>query len=395
MAPTAETQAPLTPNKGKFLRGVADINEASLARLSLREKKEKITPYEFEHLSPAYPDIHWEPLKELEYTDKALGADEEYKELFKAVTSYRHVTPKFGTVLEGVNLAELNDKQKAELAHLTAYRGVIFFRDQKDLDIHKQLDLGRFWGKLHKHATTALPRDWEKGLDEVHVVFANEYRPPSQAYPQSYLWHSDVSYELQPPAYTTLKLLDGPEEAGGDTLWISGYGLYDALSPGLKEYVEKHTALHSAHEQADGARANGKTVRRDPIVTEHPLVRVHPVTGYKSLYVNPGFTRSIVGVPKAESDAILQYLFSLIATSQEYTARFTWGKHDLALWDNRVTVHSATYGFYPNRRHAVRVTVHGETPYYDPNGKSQQEEIDAQLQRKTYIDGSKGINYND
>jgi taurine dioxygenase len=131
-------------------------------------------------------------------------------------------------------------------------------------------------------------------------------------------------------------------------------------------------------------------------VTEHPLVRVHPGTGYKSVFVNPGFTRQIVGVPKGESDAILNYLFELIATSVEFHARFKWEKGDIALWDNRVTNHTASYGFYPHRRHAVRVTVHGERPYFDKSGISQREFIEKELGIKTLErDGSRPGNYND
>lgn len=228
------------------------------------------------------------------------------------------------------------------------------------------------------------------------MIWADSKRLPRSysAFPSTFLWHSDVSYEVQPPSYTSLKLLTAPT-TGGDTLWISGYDLYDQLSPALKVYVESHSALHSAVEQANDAKRAGTTVRREPIVTEHPLVRVHPVTGWKALYVNPGFTRSIVGVPKGESDAILKYLFELVATSQAATVRFKWEKDDVAYWDNRIAVHSATYGFYPERRHGVRVTAHGEKPSYDAAGHSQQADIDELLRVVRDTDGSLGGNYND
>ena len=111
--------------------------------------------------------------------------------------------------------------------------------------------------------------------------------PRSDPFPSIDLWHSDVSYELQPPSTTSLKLLTGPE-AGGDTLWSSSYALYSSLSPGLQVYLEGLSALHSAVAQADGARAAGIPVRREPIETVHPVIRVHPATGWKSVYVNPG-----------------------------------------------------------------------------------------------------------
>jgi sulfonate dioxygenase len=122
-------------------------------------------------------------------------------------------------------------------------------------------------------------------------------RPDPSTFSKLELWHSDVSYELQPPSTTSLKLLTGPE-AGGDTLWSSSYALYSSLSPGLQIYLEGLRAVHSAVAQADGSRAAGLPVRREPIETVHPVVRVHPATGWKSVYVNPGvYSLSQSGIP--------------------------------------------------------------------------------------------------
>lgn len=97
------------------------------------------------------------------------------------------------------------------------------------------------------------------------------------------------------------------------------------------------TALHSAVAQADGSRSAGLHVRREPIETIHPVVRVHPVTGWKSVYVNPGFTRRILGVPKVESDTILKLLFHIAASSPDHQVRFKWEENSIAFWDNRVS----------------------------------------------------------
>ena len=148
-----------------------------------------------------------------------------------------------------------------------------------------------------------------------------------------------VTYEIQPPSYTSLKVLTGPPRGGGgDTLWASGYAAYDMLSAPMQKYLENLTALHSANIQAVGSRALGRTVRREPITTEHPLIRTHPVTGWKSLFFNPGFFTGIVGVPKAESDAVSRYLNEVISTTQELHVRFQWQKNDVAFWDNRICV---------------------------------------------------------
>ncbi|KAJ8473205.1 hypothetical protein ONZ51_g8010 [Trametes cubensis] len=266
--------------------------------------------YQYAKYKPHWPDVKWEPLGEIAVTDRGQFADPEKKSLLSAASKVQHLTPAIGTELSGIDLRQLTDQQKDELALLVAERGVVFFRDQ-ELNIHEQLDLARHFGPLHKHATTPVPR--EPGLEEVHVVYNDgSRRPDPSAFSKLELWHSDVSYEQQPPSATSLKVITGPPY-GGDTLWSSGYALYSSFSAGFQKYLEGLSAVHSAVAQADGARAAGRTVRREPVETVHPVVRVHPVTGWKSIYVNPGFTRRIVGLPKAESDAILSLLFHQIS----------------------------------------------------------------------------------
>ena len=137
------------------------------------------------------------------------------------------------------------------------------------------------------------------------------------------------------------------------------YALYSSLSPGLQTYLEGLSAVHSAVAQAEGNRAAGLPVRRAEIETVHPVIRVHPTTGWKSVYVNPGkhvssahgklwplpndvpqgFTRRIVGVPKAESDAILTFLFHQISENPDHQVRFRWEVNSIAFWDNRVSIY--------------------------------------------------------
>lgn len=387
--PTASTTSPATEAN----KGIKDITRSFMAKTKIDQGNQDT--YKYDYLKPVFPDISYPPLEVFETRDKALDADPSYKNLFAACEKVEHCSPKIGTILYGIDATTLSDAAKDELALLISYRVVVFLKNQKNLDIHKHLDLGRHWGTLHKHATTSQPKAWnDKELEEVHVVWADETRPPVYAFSPTYMWHSDVTYELQPPSYTALKVIDSPQ-VGGDTGWCSGYAIYDMLSPRLRTYLEGMTALHDAHEQAQGSREIGRPVRREPIVSEHPVIRTHPVTGYKSVFVNPGFTRAIVGVPKFESDAILQYIFNLIATTMEAQVRHRWGIDDVAIWDNRVSTHSVVPGIYPARRHAVRVTVHGEKPYYDPNGKSQQDELDAEIGFERNMDGTAQANYND
>ncbi|KAK6498986.1 hypothetical protein TWF481_011557 [Arthrobotrys musiformis] len=353
-------------------------------------------PYEWDEFTPVFPDIKWDPIQPgIPYEDKGLLGDPTYSRLLEGATDVFDYTQKIGTEVRGVQLKDLTDDQKNDLARLLAYRGVVFFRDQEGFDINTQLELGRYWGKLHKHATTMLPKN---GLEEVHVVHTTKNSKNQTAlFTSSYLWHSDVTYEIQPPSYTSLAVLAGPPGGGGgDTIWSSNYALYDLLSPSMQKYLEGLTALHSAEEQAQGSRNDGRPVRREPVITEHPLVRTNPVTGWKGVFFNPGFVKGFVGVPKLEYEYIYRYLTELITSSPEIQARFTWEKGSVALWDNRVTNHTPSYGFAPHRRHGVRVAATAEKPYFDPNSISQDEELDALLGRQpTNKDGSLISNYND
>lgn len=124
----------------------------------------------------------------------------------------------------------------------------------------------------------------------------------------------------------------------------ASYALYSSLSPGFQKYLEGLAALHSAVAQAEGARAQGLHVRREPVENIHPVVRVHPVTGWKSIYVNKGFTRRIVGVPKAESDAILQFLFLQLSENVDFQVRFRWETNSVAIFRSLLTRLPSTSG---------------------------------------------------
>ncbi|KAL4244296.1 Alpha-ketoglutarate-dependent dioxygenase [Abortiporus biennis] len=363
MAPVASenaTPAPAAPDATLFAKKAAAAAQVFNPFYSpFVDGDSENDTYEYANYKPHWPDVKWPPLGEIAVVDRAQFADPEKKALFSAAKSVKHLTPALGTEITGIDLRQLSDKQKDELALLVAERSVVFFRDQ-EINIREQLELGRYWGPLHVHATTPVPR--EPGLEEVHVVYTDgSRRPDPTAFSKIELWHSDVSYELQPPSTTSLKLIEGPEY-GGDTLWSSGYALYSSFSPAFQNYLETLTAVHSAVDQADGNRAAGRPVRREPVESIHPVVRVHPVTGWKSVYVNPGFTRRIIGLPKAESDAILNLLFHQLSDNPDFQVRFHWEKNSIAIWDNRVTTHSATFDFWPHTRHALRSTPHGEKP---------------------------------
>lgn len=182
-----------------------------------------------------------------------------------------------------------------------------------------------------------------------------------------------MTYEVQPPGPTILRLLLTPE-VGNDTLWSSGTALYSSLSKPYQTYLESLSALHTGHNQAASRVGTTAIPKREPIETVHPVVRVHPVTGQKAIFVNPGFVTRIIGVPKAESDNVLAFLRDGFAQQTDATVRWRWEAGDVAIWENRTVVHSATFDSYPSVRHGLRVTPQCERPlsvkeYEDKTGK--------------------------
>lgn len=171
---------------------------------------------------------------------------------------------------------------------------------------------------------------------------------------------------------------------GGDTLWTSGYELYDRLSKPMQAFLEGLTAVHDATFFHDEARRLGNPLRKgirghplntgDSLTAEHPVIRTNPVTGWKSVFVNKGFTKRILGLSRDESDMLLKYLFDFVVHNHDAQVRYHWAKNDIALWDNRCTLHCATYD-YEEARAGDRVCSLGEAPYFDPNSKSRKEAL--------------------
>lgn len=228
------------------------------------------------------------------------------------------ITPRIGTEITGLQLSQLTNAQKDELALLLAERGVVVFRDQdfKDIGPRAQKEFGQYFGRLHVHPVGAHVKDHIE-FHSIYIGKDNLYRlGRSSSKLTTTGYHSDVSYEHQPPAITLLTLVQVPE-TGGDTGWTSQAAAYDRLSEPLKGFLEGLRAEHSGFPQAEKAARDGHFVRRDPVKSYHPVVRVHPVTKQKVLFVNPGFTKRIVGLKDEESDAILKLLFRVRTRYQD------------------------------------------------------------------------------
>lgn len=223
------------------------------------------------------------------HVDHGKDADPTFKDLLTEGSKIQKLTPSTGSEVTGVQLSKLTQAGKDQLALLVAQRKVVAFRDQDfaDLPINEALDFGGYFGRHHIHPTSGAP----EGYPEVHLVHRNGSNSEFEALlanrNSSVGWHSDVTYEQQPPGTTFLYILDSPE-VGGDTAFVNQVEAYNRLSPALKERLHGLKALHSGFEQAEFSKGRGGVVRREPVSNEHPLIRTHPVTGEKALFVNGG-----------------------------------------------------------------------------------------------------------
>ncbi|KAK3681331.1 hypothetical protein B0T22DRAFT_531235 [Podospora appendiculata] len=299
-----------------------------------------------------------------------------------------------------------DDTKIRDLAVLVSERGVVFFRNQ-NLNIDDQKLLGQRLGeltgkpetsKLHRHALSNSKRgiavDENGRLDDEVSIISSEQNRKFYADRYTHLskqlasngWHADITFEHIPSDYAILKIIQPPADAGGDTLWASGYEAYDRLSPNFQKLAEGLTATHYqpgfvkvkdafGEELIDDYRGAPENKGLD-FTAEHPLIRTNPVTGWKSLFgagqqVEAGW---INGVTERESQILKEYFKQLIAENHDLQVRFRWNKNDLAIWDNRSVFHTATND-YVGQRQGNRVVSLGEKPFFDPNSKSRREAL--------------------
>ena len=262
------------------------------------------------------------------------------------------LTPIIGAEIGGVDLARPSNQQMDEIHRALAENLVIFFRDQH-LTQEQHLDFGRKFGPLHIHP--AAPS--EPGHPELMIITADKDSPRANGEG----WHSDVSCDEEPPMGSILYIKECPPR-GGDTLFANMYAAYDALSDRMKAYLEGLRAIHDGEENYRGTYANfGVQDKPSYPRAVHPVVRTHPVTGKKALYVNKGFTRRILDIPADESAGILAYLYEHMANPL-FQCRFRWQANSIAFWDNRCAQHRAMWDYWPHRRYGNRVTVKGDRP---------------------------------
>jgi taurine dioxygenase len=256
-----------------------------------------------------------------------------------------------GADVRGVDLrVPLSGRDLAELRRLLDAHLVLFFPDQ-DIDDDQQLAFALRFGDPYVHPIARAGGTTTARCE--HIVDDPEH-PPFQD-----RWHTDVSWDLTPPTYGTLRAIEMPDR-GGDTIWASTYAAYDALSPVMRQVVEPMEALHTmgasrAFIAKAGKEATARAAEAFP-GSVHPVVGVHPRTGRRYLNVNREFTASIVGMTEDESAALLGFLTHHVA-EPNFQVRHSWTVGEVAIWDERATQHFAVADFMPARREMGRVAV--------------------------------------
>jgi len=266
-----------------------------------------------------------------------------------------------GAEISGVDLSgPLDDDTFSQIHQALLDHLVIFFRDQH-VTPAQQIEFGRRFGKLHIHPYIPHLENHE----EIIQLKSRPDGPAAMAY-QSNTWHTDLTYQQEPPKICVLRALEVPQ-AGGDTMWNNLYAAYEGLSPAMQGFLDGMTAMHYIAismpadflEQDWSAQQVARFHEVTPPVV-HPVVRTHPETGRKCLFINRNFTSHIQDLSRPESDALLAYLYQHIE-QPEYAVRFHWAGDSIAVWDNRCTQHYALID-YRRQRTMHRVTVCGDRP---------------------------------
>ena len=275
------------------------------------------------------------------------------------------VAPACGSFVKNFDILAASDGEIEALSNLLAERGVVFLRDQQLTPEDQVAVTARFGAVLR------VP--YVKHLDEhPDIIAVLKEADEKKISTFGGTWHSDFSFLDQPPSLTVLYGREIPQ-FGGDTLWSSQYAAFDALSPRMQEMLCGLSAVQTGWPHGTKGPGPNAAVSRSVVMTRndptadreviHPVVRVHPITKRKALFVNPVYTQRFEGMTEEESKPLLAFLFAH-ATKPEVTCRLQWEEGTLALWDNRCVLHLAINDYDGSRRLLHRTTVAGETPIH-------------------------------
>ena len=271
---------------------------------------------------------------------------------------FQRLEPTIGARVHGIDLARATDDQVVELRAALAEYKVLFFSDQHDLHPDSQIALGRRLGEVTE-SHPVVP-----GVDENHPEI---YELDSNTGGFADIWHTDVTFVRRPPLGSVLRAVVLPP-TGGDTQWADLELAYDSLSEPVRRLADQLTAVHDGNrewgyylaQRQERTKWEGEEFKA-LVPIEHPVVRVHPETGRRSLFVNPGFVSHIAGVSDAESRYLLDLFYAHI-TKPEHIVRHRWSVGDVVMWDNRSTVHYANRDYGNQRRVMHRITLRGDRP---------------------------------
>ena len=279
--------------------------------------------------------------------------------------SVEKMAPACGGIIEGVDLTgEITNQQFNEIYHALLDRTVIILRGQH-ISEEQHISFSRRFGEIQPSAVSGFEKHEE--FPEIDILQYNADNPPHVTRD---LWHTDFVGRERPSMGTTLLAREIPPE-GGDTIWVSGISAYEGLSDRMRTYIDGLWAYNDAYknyneqmrpelvkkEYQDHVQ-NNERLEYSPAL--HPVVRTHPETGKKGLFVNESMTSYVKGLSRRESDYLLNYLFDHLRTP-EFQYRHKWQVHDLAIWDNRVSLHYAQFDYTDNRL-MHRVIIKGDIP---------------------------------
>lgn len=256
-----------------------------------------------------------------------------------------------GAVVEDIDLASAGPAQIVAIRDAITEHLVLFFPDQGSMTDEQQVAFTLNFGEPYFHpiARAMGNVDFRAG----HIVDDVDH-PPYQD-----KWHTDVSWDPTPPTFGTLRMVDRPQR-GGDTVFVSTYAAYDALSEAMKSALDGLTAWHDLGDEVSfRSKAGDEVIDRTLELVpgaNHPVIGVHPVTGRKFINVNSEFTARINEMTPAESRAVLDFLVAHCA-NPNFAVRWNWTLGDVVLWDERPTLHYAVADYYPQRREVIRVNV--------------------------------------
>ena len=274
------------------------------------------------------------------------------------------ITGTLGAEVSGLDLTKpLGADVVDALSEALVAHKVLFFRDQ-DITLDQHLAFARNFGDLEVHPFTEGATDFNNRDTHPEIVrLESTAEKPNSAD----TWHSDVTWRHNPSLGSILRSLVSPA-VGGDTLWADMATAYESLDDATKSRLSGMTAIHDWHGFRKLMRARGMDEAKIVALqekfppVEHPLIRTHPVSGAKIVYVNAAFTVSIKGMAESEGAPLLQRLYAL-SSRPEFQVRFRWRANSIAFWDNRSTQHYAAPDFYPQHRVMERATVVGDRPF--------------------------------